>query len=104
MMKTHPMAARHGYLFSEMHSELDAFLKVGEPRKGLSLFNVRFNRFGQLRMARPCPRCMKWCIDSFDEIWYTTEDGIVLHGTPSFLIHKEVATEKCKHEKVHSIS
>lgn len=80
VMKTHPLAKEHGYMFEEMHSELDAFLKCGEPKRGLTLFNIRFNRLGQMRMARPCHRCMPWCVGVFDAIWYTTEDGVMLHG------------------------
>ena len=83
-IKTHPMAVQHGYLFGEMHSELDAFLRVGERKRGLVLFNVRFNRFGQMRMARPCPRCMPWCCGAFSEIWYTTDEGVLLHGNTLF--------------------
>lgn len=73
--KTHPLAVKHGYLFGEMHSELDAFLKC-EKREDLELWNFRFNRFGQMRMSRPCPKCMPWCIKIFDRICFTTEHGV----------------------------
>jgi hypothetical protein len=104
VMKTHPMAVQHGYLFGEMHSELDAFLKVNTAAKrGLVLFNVRFNRFGQMRMARPCVRCMPWCVGCFDEIWYTTDAGVMLHGEGLTPINIGIPKEKL-HEKVHPIS
>ena len=76
--KTHPQAKKIGYRFEEMHSELDAYTKV--PRefknKKLTLVNIRFNKFKQLRMAKPCNLCSEWCKEIFDEIWYTTNDGI----------------------------
>jgi hypothetical protein len=74
-MKTHPIAKRYGYLFDEMHSELDAFRKC-EGRAGLELWNFRFNRFGQERISRPCPKCLPWCIEVFDGIHFTTGEGI----------------------------
>lgn len=73
--KTHPLAVKHGYLFGEVHSELDAFLKC-DRRDGLELWNFRFNTFGQMRMSRPCPKCMPWCMKVFDRICYTMDDGI----------------------------
>lgn len=89
-MKTHPIAKEHGYMFEEMHSELDAFLKCGEPKRGLTLFNIRFNRFGKMRMARPCHRCMPWCMGVFESIWYTTDEGIMLHGEGLLSINSEM--------------
>jgi len=74
-MKTHPIAKRYGYLFDEMHSELDAFRKC-EGRAGLELWNFRFNRFGQERISRPCPKCLPWCVEVFDGIHFTTGEGI----------------------------
>ena len=73
--KTHPLAVKHGYLFGEVHSELDAFLKC-DRRDGLELWNFRFNSFGEMRMSRPCPKCMPWCGKVFDRICYTMDDGI----------------------------
>jgi hypothetical protein len=102
-LKTHPVAVQHGYLFGEMHSELDAFLKLGERRRGLVLLNVRFNRFGHMRMARPCFRCMPWCVGCFDEIWYTTNEGVMLHGESLTPLNIRIAKESLN-EKVHTIS
>ena len=73
--KTHPLAVKHGYLFGEVHSELDAFLKC-DRKEGLELWNFRFNSFGQMRMSRPCPKCMPWCGKVVDRICYTMDDGI----------------------------
>jgi len=76
--KTHPEAKKIGYRFEEMHSELDAFTKIPDDlrSKRLILVNVRFNKFGHLRMAKPCPLCLGWCTEIFDDIWFTTNDGL----------------------------
>lgn len=73
--KTHPLAVKHGYLFGEVHSELDAFLKC-DRKEGLELWNFRFNSLGQMRISRPCPKCLPWCVKVFDRICYTMNDGI----------------------------
>lgn len=73
--KTHPKAKEIGYRYDEMHSELDALLRSPE-RKNLYLYNFRFNRFGEMRIARPCSLCMPWCQMVFDRIYYTTPSGI----------------------------
>lgn len=73
--KTHPLAVKHGYLFGEVHSELDALLKC-DKREDLELWNFRFNRFGQMRISRPCPKCILWCTKVFDRIYFTTETGM----------------------------
>jgi len=85
--KTHPLAVKHGYLFGEVHSELDAFLKC-DRRDGLELWNFRFNRQGQMRISRPCLKCLPWCLKVFDRICFTMDDGIfefdqsILHNQP----------------------
>jgi hypothetical protein len=101
-LKTHTEAQKKGYLFSEPHSELDAYLKVERGRTGLTLFKVRFNRFGQLRLSRPCPLCMPWCIQCFDEIWYTTNEGVVLYGSSLPIINTWDPKEKTN-EKIHPV-
>lgn len=77
--KTHPKAKKIGYHFEEMHSELEAFQRVpyNIKKKKLTLVNVRFNRFGKLRMSRPCELCTPWCKEIFNEIYYTTNEGLV---------------------------
>ena len=74
--KGHPVAHKLGYRYSEMHSELNALLRC-DSRDRLTLINVRYNRQGQLRMARPCPLCLPWCQAMFDEIYYSCPDGKV---------------------------
>jgi hypothetical protein len=75
--KTHPKAVKLGYQFNEMHSELDAFRKL--PRnmrnKKLTLVNVRMNSQKQLRMSKPCDICSEWCVEVFDKIYYTDDEG-----------------------------
>jgi deoxycytidylate deaminase len=73
--KTHPLAAKHGYLFDEVHSELDALLKC-DKKCGIELWNFRFNANGEMRMSRPCPKCLPWCLKIFDRIVYTMDDGM----------------------------
>lgn len=77
--KTHPKAKEIGYQYEEMHSELDAFRKLDKEdrQKKLHLINVRFNRFGQMRMSKPCEKCLPWCIEVFHTIHYTTDNGVV---------------------------
>jgi len=75
--KTHPKAQEHGYRFCELHSELDCYLRVPDSRRSekLTLVNFRFNRFGDMRMSRPCSKCMPWCKAVFERIIYTTDYG-----------------------------
>ena len=75
--KTHPKAKQIGYMYEEMHSELDAFQKIEKRLLGkkLHLINIRFNQFGDMRMARPCELCMPWCVKVFHTIRFTTNDG-----------------------------
>jgi hypothetical protein len=75
--KTHPQAQKLGYLYNEMHSELDAYRKVPThlKTKKLTLVNVRMNADGELRMSKPCCVCMGWCIEVFDDIYYTDNEG-----------------------------
>ena len=75
--KTHPLAKKYGYRYDEVHSELDALLKYKGPKDGLSLYNFRFNRYGDMRMSKPCRLCTPWCDAVFDEIFYTTDQGVV---------------------------
>ena len=77
--KTHPLAKKYGYMFGEMHSELDAVRRI-KPQDGLILINYRMNRFFELRNARPCSKCMPWCLALFKEIYYTTNNGIKKHA------------------------
>jgi hypothetical protein len=74
--KGHPIASSLGYRFAEQHSELNALLKC-EKRRNLTLVNLRFNAQKEMRMSRPCAKCLPWCCAIFDEIYYTCPDGVV---------------------------
>ena len=74
--KTHPLAKKYGYRYNEVHSELDALLRYKGPKDNLKLINYRFNRFGDMRMSKPCCVCLPWCGVIFNDIWYSTNDGI----------------------------
>ena len=76
--RTHPKAKIYGYRFDEVHSELDALLRYKGPKDNLKLINFRFNRFGDMRLSKPCCKCLPWCLALFDNIWYSTNDGIVI--------------------------
>ena len=78
--RTHPMAKKLGYRFEEVHSELDALLRYKGPKDNLKLLNFRFNRFKDMRMSKPCCKCLPWCVALFDEIWYTTNDELTNLG------------------------
>lgn len=75
--KTHPIAAKYKYPFDEVHSELDAWLKVKDKSKEYSLLNFRFGSNDEWRMARPCSLCSPWCREIFNEVFYTTRNGLV---------------------------
>ena len=76
--QTHPLAERYGYLFSNLHSELSAWIKIRHMEHNkLTLVNWHFNSRDQMKLARPCSKCLNWCISLFDEIYYSTSDGIV---------------------------
>jgi len=75
--RTHPEAKKCGYFFDEVHSELDALLRYKGQKDNLKLINFRFNRFGDMRMSKPCCKCLPWCVSVFDKIWYTTNNGLV---------------------------
>jgi len=34
-------------------------------------------RFGDMRMSKPCCCCLPWCDYVFDDIWYSTNGGMV---------------------------
>lgn len=75
--KTHPLAKKYGYRYDEVHSELDALLKYKGSKDGLTLVNFRFNSDGEMRMSKPCCLCLPWCTAVFNDIFYTTNDGII---------------------------
>lgn len=86
--KTHPEAARCGYKFETLHSELDAYLKIpyGMLSKKLVMVNIRLSGKSRkkgvpiLRMAKPCSCCAKWLKQvGFKEIIFSTEKEFMLY-------------------------
>ena len=79
--KTHPLAKKYKYRFADQHSELSAYVNLPKPLRyndkspKLVLFNIRFNRFNQMRISQPCAICTGWCTGIFKKIYYTTPGG-----------------------------
>ena len=78
--KTSKIAYEFGYIYGEYHSELDALIQVhGElenyKKEELTLVNFRFNRFKNVKISRPCAKCMRWAVDMFGTFVYTDVDG-----------------------------
>jgi hypothetical protein len=78
---TKPITTKYGYQFGEYHSELDAIIKMSKRSsyRELTLINFRFNRMGEIRMARPCIKCMRWCKSYFDRIVYSHENCSMMY-------------------------
>ena len=76
--KTHPLAMKYGYRNCELHSELDALLQVPKDRRNeLVLVNFRFGHKGDMKLSKPCTKCLPWCLDLFDEIYYSIPNGLI---------------------------
>ena len=86
MVKSHPMQKRYNRfrsiasncLHHNIHAELDAILKVTnkESLVGASIYLYRENRFGNLRICRPCAACMELIRDrGIKHIYFTDIDG-----------------------------
>ena len=76
--KTHPKTIKLGYMLPYLHSELDAVRKINTSLDKLTLINYRFSKTGHVGMSRPCKYCMPWCVNMFDKIYYTNEEGILV--------------------------
>lgn len=75
--KTHTLARERGYRTEHIHSELDAFSKIRYREGKFTLLNFRFNKRGEIRNSKPCVHCTPWCVEFFDEIWYSTSYGFM---------------------------
>lgn len=62
--------------YRSLHSEVAALMRYKGPKDSLSLYNFRFNRRGETRMAKPCSICLPWCAAVFDSIAWTTNKGL----------------------------
>lgn len=78
--KTHPLAMRKGYKYPTIHSELSALINIdkGVDPRSCTLINFRVSPTGVIGMARPCKYCIGWCCETFKDIWYTNENGILV--------------------------
>lgn len=76
--KTHPLNVKYGYKWELIHSELSAYSKIRYRQGNFVLLNFRFNKTGILRGSKPCKYCLPWCIEVFDEIWYSTNKGTMM--------------------------
>jgi len=79
--RTHPLNFKLGYRYPEILSELAAYQKLSytDRQKKLYLFNYRFNKNLIVGMAKPCKYCLPWCVEIFDKIFYTTEEGLNIY-------------------------
>lgn len=76
--KTHTLANELGYKYPTIHSELDALIKIPkDKRHNLVLVNTRVSPTGVLGMSKPCVYCMGWVMETFDEIYFTNQNGIL---------------------------
>jgi hypothetical protein len=78
--KTHPLAAKKGYKYPTIHSELSALINIDkdvDPRD-CTLVNLRISPTGNIGMSRPCKYCIGWCCETFKDIWYTNENGVLV--------------------------
>jgi deoxycytidylate deaminase len=46
-----------------IHAEIDAILKSRKDLKGCTMIVIRINNSDELRMAKPCKKCMKYIRD-----------------------------------------
>lgn len=72
--KTHPLAQKYSYRFDEMHSELDAYIKIRHFNyKNATLINYRFSGLKyNLGCSKPCTKCRKWVYSVFNNVMYYT--------------------------------
>lgn len=77
--KTHPLAMKHGYRFNNIHSELDCIIKLDAKPSELcqyKLVNVRLDKYGIVRMSKPCIVCQKLLnVFNFNEVLYSNNSG-----------------------------
>ncbi len=79
-LKTHPLAAKIGYEYHFVHSELSAITRFdGRPTEltNCVLINIRINKLGKILNSKPCVDCVR-LIDTFGikQVFYTNKLGI----------------------------
>lgn len=81
--KTHPLAKKYNHRFYSTHSEISALAKFPYPLKTLPLYNIiniRLNKKGELRLAKPCNHCQA-LLQAFGvkQIYYSTSNNTFEH-------------------------
>ena len=76
---THTLLKRYNYYMEGIHSELDCYIKIRWMDINYSkcvLINVRINRFGQIKMSKPCSCCLSLIKEiGINTVYYTTNEG-----------------------------
>ena len=91
--KTHTMVDRLYHHYSSMHSEVSAFTQLNKYMLGvndkigkLTLVNFSFNRKGDIRLSKPCAICAGWCYNIFGDVYYTTNDGLLVNDRTTYVL------------------
>jgi hypothetical protein len=83
--KSATISRKYGAPTESLHSEMDAFIKYSrlygidalEACTHLNLYNVRIDRLGRIRIARPCGACQRLIrYMDFNRVFYTTNEGV----------------------------
>jgi len=76
---THPLSAKYGHRFNDIHSELAAIINFPYAPRFLQdyvLINVRLRKDSSIALSRPCIYCIKLLTDfKMYEVYYTSNDG-----------------------------
>ena len=77
--KTHPLAQKYGHRFASTHSEINALAKFPYAIRLLrnyDMVNVRLNKNGVVRLAKPCIHCQQLLMAfNISNIYYSTNAG-----------------------------
>lgn len=77
--KTHPLAKKYGHRFFSTHSEINAIAKFPYTLRNLknySIINIRLDRYGCLKLAKPCIHCQALLHTlQIKKIIYSTNNG-----------------------------
>jgi tRNA(Arg) A34 adenosine deaminase TadA len=78
-IKSHPLSHKFKYWNGSVHSELHAITRFRGSVSDIStcdLWNVRIDRIGDIRLSKPCIKCMKLLIAfKVRNIYYTNNLG-----------------------------
>jgi deoxycytidylate deaminase len=80
--KTHPIAAKYGHRYANVHSELAAFLALDNKKKNYEylanceMLNIRINSQFVIRPSKPCPCCHAFLLGSGISEVHHTEDRL----------------------------